>query len=67
MCAVCVYLFESLDFVFHFNLSGPGVVLRQPLALSWMFHLQLKTLQILQLPAEIINQLQRKHKIALNS
>lgn len=58
MCAVCVDLFQPLDFMLHFN--GPGVVLRQPLALSWMLHLQLKTLQILQLPAEVVYQLQRK-------
>lgn len=56
-CVLCVNLFQSLDFMFHFHLSGPGVVLGQPLALSWMFHLQLKTLQILQLPTEIIDQL----------
>lgn len=55
-----VHLFQSLDFMLHFTLSGPGVVLRQPLALSWMLHLQLKALQILQLPAEVIDQLQRK-------
>lgn len=64
-----VHLFQSLDFMLHFTLSGPGVVLRQPLALSWMLHLQLKALQILQLPAEVIDQLQRKglnHILLLN-
>lgn len=63
MCAVCVNLFQSLDFMFHLDLSGPGVVLRQALALSWMLHLQLKHLQILQLPAQIVNQLHRKDAI----
>lgn len=59
MCvAVDVNLFQSLDFMFHFNLPGLGIILRQTLALPRMLHLQLKQLQILQLPAQIIDQLQ---------
>lgn len=63
---MCVNLFQPLDFVLHFDLSGPGVVLRQPLALSWMLHLQLKTLQILQLAAEIIDQLWGRAQVRCN-
>lgn len=64
---VCVNLFQSLDFIFHFNLPGLDVVLRQPLALPGMLHLQLKHLQVVQLPAEIINELWGEIKIKFNS
>lgn len=58
--SVGLNLFQSLDFIFHFHLSGSGVELRQPFTLSWMLHLQLETLQIFQLSAKIINQLQKQ-------
>ena len=58
--AVCVNLFQSLDFVLHLDLSGSGVELRQTLSLSWVLHLQFEQLQVLQLPAQIVNQLQHK-------
>lgn len=59
MCvAAHVHLFKSLDFMFHFNLPGLGIILRQTLALPRMLHLQLKQLQILQLAAQIIDQLE---------
>lgn len=61
--SVGLNLFQSLDFIFHFHLSGSGVELRQPFTLSWMLHLQLETLQIFQLSAKIINQLQNKAAI----
>lgn len=64
--SVGLNLFQSLDFIFHFHLSGSGVELRQPFTLSWMLHLQLETLQILQLSAKIINQLQSKAEIRGN-
>lgn len=53
-------LFQSFDFIFHFHLSGLGIELGQAFPLSWVLHLQLETLQVLQLPAKIINQLQNK-------
>lgn len=67
MSVFCVDLFQSLHFMFHFHLPGFGVKLRQPLAFPRMFHLQFKQLQILELPTEIINQLQTKQSVKHNS
>lgn len=61
--SVGLNLFQSLDFIFHFHLSGSGIELRQAFTLSWMLHLQLETLQIFQLSPKIINQLQNKVEI----
>lgn len=60
-------LFQSFDFIFHLHLSGLGVELGQPFSLPWMLHLQLETLQILQLPAKIVNQLQTKVEMSGNN
>lgn len=64
---MCENLFQSLDFMFHFTLPGLGVILRESLAFPRMLHLQLKQLQVLQLPAQIINQLQRGDEVQSNS
>jgi len=58
-----VYQFQSSGFMFHLHLPGLCAILRQCLAFPRMFHFQFEQLQILQLPAEIVNQLQKEKKI----
>lgn len=51
----------------HFHLPGLGVLFRQALTLPRVLHLQLEALQVVQLPAEVVNQLQREASLRRSS